>query len=70
MLLSMWQIESHLNEVMADVIAMVADGITTLSDGRCYCHCDRWNSHTGWNVGKGGLIAFVADGIATGSLLF
>ena len=30
MLLSMWQMESHLNEVMEDVVAIVADGMATL----------------------------------------
>ena len=29
MLLSMWQMESHFNDMVADVIAIVADGITT-----------------------------------------
>ena len=45
---------------MADVIAIVADGIATLSDGRCYCHCGRWNSHTGWNAVKADLIAITS----------
>ena len=54
--------------MVADVITIVADGMATLWDGRCYCHCGRWNSHTGWNVVKADLIAFVVDGIATGSL--
>ena len=58
-----------LNDVVADVIAIVADGIAALWDGWCYYHCGRWNSHTGWNVVKAGLIAFVADGIAVGSLI-
>ena len=34
---------------MVDVIAIVADEIATLWDGRCYCHCGRWNSHIRWN---------------------
>ena len=59
--------ESHFVGVVADVIAIVADRITTLLEGWCYCHCGRWNSHIGWNVVKADLIAFVADGIATGS---
>ena len=66
---------------MADVIAIVADGMATCKmadinadcgrwnshfiDGWCYCHCGRWNSHIGWNVFKADLIALVADGIAT-----
>ena len=29
MLLSMWQMESHFNDMVADVIAILADGITT-----------------------------------------
>ena len=29
MLLSMWQMESHFNDVVTDVIAIVADGIST-----------------------------------------
>ena len=29
MLLSMWQMESHFDDVVADVIAIVADGIAT-----------------------------------------
>ena len=33
MFLSMWQIESHLNDVIADVIAIVADGMATLWNG-------------------------------------
>ena len=34
---------------LADVSAIVADGIATLVDGKCYCHCGRWNSQIGWN---------------------
>ena len=30
---------------MADVIAIVVDGITTLITGWCYNQCSRWNSH-------------------------
>ena len=33
MLLSMWHMESHFSDMMADVIAIVADGIATLGDG-------------------------------------
>ena len=29
MLLLMWQMESHFNDMVADVISIVADGITT-----------------------------------------
>ena len=54
-MLIVWQMESHSGRCydhmywLADVVAIVADGIATLVDGRCYCHCGRWNSHIGWN---------------------
>ena len=33
MLLSMWQMESHFNDMVADVIVILAGGITTLQEG-------------------------------------
>ena len=44
----LWLMEKPLN-VVADVIATVADGMATcvgiFQYGRCYCQCGRWNSH-------------------------
>ena len=69
MLLPFWQMEwPHVRWLM--LLLTMVDGIATLRDGWCYCHCGRWNSHTGWNVDMADLIALVADGIATESLYF
>ena len=38
----LWYMFNHL-------FGWLADGIATLGDGRCYCHCSRWNGHIGWN---------------------
>ena len=60
LLLSLWQMEKPHCEItddvvtvadgiatvwMADVVAIVANGISTLLNGWCYSQCDRWNSH-------------------------
>ena len=51
-------------------MAIVADGMATLVDGRCYCHCDRWNNHIGWDdLIMTDIISFVAVGMATGSVV-
>ena len=55
---------------MVDVMATMIDGIAILVNGKCYCHCDRWNSHIGWNVLiMADVVACVADGMATGSIV-
>ena len=38
---------------------------------RCYCHCCRLNGHIGWNGSDmTHVFAFMADGIATGSIVY
>ena len=69
MFLPLWEMEyPHVRLMM--LLLTVAGGIATFRDGSCYCHCDRWNSHTGWNVVKADLKALVADRMATGSIYF
>ena len=49
---------------------MVTGGMATLVGGTCYCHSGKWNRYTGWNdLIMAGVIAFVADGMTTGSIV-
>ena len=74
----LWQMESHCGRCcnhfigwLVDVVAKVTDEIATLVNGRCYCHCGRWNDHIGWNGSDyGRCYCIVADGMATGSSVF